>query len=47
MRNLWYINGDGKLEVIRVQTGITNGTLTEVRTVEDLEGKQVILRERI
>jgi HlyD family secretion protein len=47
MRNLWYINGDGKLEVMRVQTGISNGTSTEIRPFEDLEGKQVILRERI
>jgi hypothetical protein len=47
MRNLWYINGDGRLEVIRVQTGISNGTLTEIRATEDLMGKQVILRERI
>jgi HlyD family secretion protein len=47
IRNLWYMSDDGKLEVMRVQTGITNGTLTEIYTTEDLEGKQVILRERI
>ena len=47
MRNLWFINDQGKLEVIQVQTGISNGTLTEIRTTEDLEGKQVILREKI
>jgi len=47
MRNVWYLNGEGKLEVIRVQTGSTNGSLTEILSTEDLEGKQVILREKL
>ena len=47
MRNLWYINGEGRLDVMRVRTGITNGSFTEIFPAEDLEGKQVILRERI
>jgi hypothetical protein len=47
MRNIWYLNGQGKPEVIRVQTGSTNGSLTEIISTEDLEGKQVILRERL
>jgi len=47
MRNLWYLNGDGTLGVVRVQTGITNGSFTEIIAMEDMEGKQVILRERI
>jgi len=47
VRNLWYLNNDGRLEVIQVQIGINNGSLTELRTTTDLEGKQVILRERI
>ncbi|GHV29733.1 hypothetical protein AGMMS4952_15820 [Spirochaetia bacterium] len=47
MRNLWYINSEGKLDVMRVRTGITNGTSTEIRSTEDLEGKQFILREKI
>jgi HlyD family secretion protein len=47
MRTLWYINDSGRLEVIQVQTGISNGALTEIRSTEDLEGKQVILRERL
>jgi HlyD family secretion protein len=46
MRNIWYLNGEGKPEVIRVQTGSTNGSLTEIIATEDLEGKQVNLRER-
>ena len=47
IRNLWYINGDGRLELMRVQTGITNGSFTEIHSLQDLEGMQVILRERI
>jgi hypothetical protein len=47
MRNLWYINTDGKLEVMRVQTGISNGSFTEIRSMNDLDDKQVILREKI
>jgi HlyD family secretion protein len=47
MRNIWYLNGEGKPEVIRVQTGGTNGSFTEIIAAEDLEGKQVILRERL
>jgi HlyD family secretion protein len=47
MRNLWYINNEGKLEVMQVQTGISSGSYTEIRAGFDLEGKQVILREKI
>ena len=47
MRNLWFIGDDGKLNVIRVQAGISNGSFTEIRSAESLEGKQVILREKI
>jgi HlyD family secretion protein len=46
LRNLWYINDSGKLEVIQVQTGISNGSLTEIFATEEFEGRQVILRER-
>jgi HlyD family secretion protein len=47
MRNLWYINGEGKPEVMRVRAGISNGSFTEINAFEDLEGRQVILREKI
>jgi len=47
MRNIWYLNDEGKLEVIKVQTGSNNGSLTELLSTEDLEGKQVILREKL
>jgi HlyD family secretion protein len=47
IRNLWYLNDDGRLEVMQVQAGITNGSFTEIDTMEDIEGKQIILRERV
>ena len=47
MRNLWYFAPDGKIAVVRVQTGITSGSFTEILDAEDLEGRQVVLRERI
>jgi HlyD family secretion protein len=47
MRNLWYINNEGKLEVMQVRTGISSGSYTEIYVADELEGKQVILREKI
>jgi len=47
MRNLWFINDDGRLEVIQVRTGISDGSSTEIFLSEEFEGRQVILRERI
>ena len=47
MRNLWFINSDGKLDVLRVQAGISDGSLTEIISTENLEGRQFILREKI
>lgn len=47
MRNLWYINSDGRLAVMQVQAGITNGSFTEIHPTQDIEGMQVILRERV
>jgi HlyD family secretion protein len=48
MRNLWYIGDDGKLAVMRVRTGISSGSFTEIRSRDDdLEGRQVILKEKI
>jgi HlyD family secretion protein len=47
MKNLWYINGEGRLNVIRVRSGVSNGVNTEIISTEDLEGKQIILREKI
>jgi len=47
MRNLWYLGDDGKLEVMRVRAGITSGSFTEIRSREDIEGRQIILKEKI
>jgi len=47
MRNLWYINDEGKLDVMQVRIGISSGSFTEIRPVDDFEGKQVILREKV
>jgi HlyD family secretion protein len=47
MRNIWFINSEGKIDVMQVQTGISSGSFTEIRGAEDLEGMQVILREKI
>jgi len=46
-RYIWYINDDGSLEVVQVQTGTSTSNLTEIISAEHLEGKQVILRERL
>ncbi|MDR0455293.1 MAG: efflux RND transporter periplasmic adaptor subunit [Treponema sp.] len=47
MRNIWYVSDEGKLEVMRVRAGISSGSFTEIHSREDVEGKQVILREKI
>jgi len=48
MRNLWFINSEGKLGVMQVQTGISDGSFTEIMTNNaDIEGRQVILREKL
>jgi HlyD family secretion protein len=47
MRNLWYIGSDRNLEVMRVSTGITNATFTEIQLPENFEGREFILREKI
>ena len=47
LRNLWYFAEDGKLGVVQVQTGISNGSYTAILFPETLDGKQVILREKI
>jgi len=46
-RTLWFINDEGKLDVMQVRIGISDGSSTAVFPAEDLEGRQVILREKI
>ena len=47
MRNMWFINGQGILEVMQVQVGLSVGTFTEIYLDDSFEGKEVILRERV
>ncbi|MCL2805133.1 MAG: efflux RND transporter periplasmic adaptor subunit [Treponema sp.] len=47
MRTLWFINSEGRLDVIQVRTGISDGSSTQIITENDLEGQQMILRERL
>jgi hypothetical protein len=45
---LWFIDETGKTDCFLVRTGITNGSFTEIRALqEDLEGRQIILREKV
>ncbi|MDR2797073.1 MAG: efflux RND transporter periplasmic adaptor subunit [Treponema sp.] len=49
---LWFINDQGKLDLILVQTGLSDGFFTEVHGFkglkdEELEGMRIILRERV
>jgi len=47
MRTLWFMNEEGKLNVIQLRTGISDSSSTQIMTDDDLEGMQVILRERL
>jgi len=47
MRTLWFFNDDGRLDVIQLRTGISDGSSTQIFADDSLEGKQVILRERL
>ena len=46
-RNLWFISGNGKLETMQVEAGISDGLITEINSAENLEGRQFIVREKI
>jgi len=46
-RNLWYINNEGKLDVMQVRTGISSGSYTAILGDDSLEGKQIILKEKV
>ncbi|MDR3123428.1 MAG: efflux RND transporter periplasmic adaptor subunit [Treponema sp.] len=44
---LWFIDETGKLDCVLAQPGISDGSFTEIRSRnEDLEGRQIIVRER-
>ena len=49
-RPLWFIDSEGKTDVILVQTGISDGSRTAIipRPADGaIEGKEIIMRERI
>jgi hypothetical protein len=49
-RPLWYIDSGGKVDVIMVETGISDGSRTAIRPRpgdESPEGMQIIMRERV
>jgi HlyD family secretion protein len=43
---LWYINDEGKLDVMMVRTGISDGSYTEILD-PPAEGMRIILREKV
>lgn len=45
-KSLWYLDSQGKLAVKIVGVGSTDGTHTEIIGADDLEGKQIIVREK-
>ena len=47
VRYLWYMNDNGALNVMRVRIGIVTGSNTEIFSLEDIEGRQFISRERL
>jgi HlyD family secretion protein len=47
MRNLWFLSEDGRLDVMQVQTGISDGSFTEVYLSSEFNGRQVIVREKV
>ena len=47
IKTLWYINNEGQLDVFAVKTGISNSAYSEIITAQDVEGKKIILKERI
>ena len=49
-RPLWFLDANGRPDVVMVHTGISDGSRTEIqpaRGQEISEGKQIILRERV
>jgi hypothetical protein len=47
MRNLWFVNEEGKIDCMQVRAGISDGSSTEIISEDDFEGRQVILREKL
>ncbi|MCL2180731.1 MAG: efflux RND transporter periplasmic adaptor subunit [Treponema sp.] len=47
LRNLWFMNDSGRLDVMQVRTGISDGSSTQIFADDNFEGREVILRERL
>jgi HlyD family secretion protein len=51
VKSLWYLSDGGNLDCLLVQTGITNGSFTEIRPASSgetvSEGMRIILREKL
>jgi HlyD family secretion protein len=46
-KNIWYLDDSGKLAVMTVKTGVTDGSNTEIISDQDLEGKKIIVKEQV
>jgi HlyD family secretion protein len=46
-KNVWYLDDSGNLAVAIVTTGVTDGSNTEIFGADDLEGKAIIVKEKV
>jgi HlyD family secretion protein len=46
-KTLWYLDESGKLAVVLVETGITDGSKTEIVGADELEGTNVIVKTKV
>jgi hypothetical protein len=46
-KNVWYLDDRGALAVMKVTVGVSDGTNTEIVPSGELEGKKVIVKEKV
>jgi hypothetical protein len=46
-KSLWYLGDDGKLAVLRVSVGVSDGTNTELIEADGLAGRKIILKAKV
>jgi HlyD family secretion protein len=46
-KNIWYLDDSGKLAVLAVKTGVSDGSNTVIVSDQDLEGKKIIVKEKV
>ena len=46
-KNLWYLDDSGKLAVLAVKTGVSDGSNTVISSDQNLEGKKIIEKEKV